>query len=1803
MSNESTPQSPLRLFYFHNELPPDDLQFLLRQLYNQSKDNGHPYLARFLNEAVKAVRKEVSKLPLNLRSLVGPFESIHALAEQESLRRGVLCGSIDGVILFVLQLGIFIGNCETHSPNQVKYRELDSTILLGLGIGLLVATTLSLSPTLGDVPSVGAEVVCIIFRLGVLVADTSQNLEPLDEDGKFDSWAHFMRDVRPKDVQRELDELHSYQARTNISEMQCPEATKVFISAKSKSSVTLSGPPSRLNELKRVSEFFQNRKAVPLPVFGGLCHAGHVYTDKDAIQVVASPVLGNCHPWVPVLATGNGIPFPAENGAELLQQVILEILARQIVWEEVIKSVVEYSRASKSYRPVAICAIRGSLPLNELKDALDARETAPATQISDLAVWIDHPTSGGSNPGLAQQSKIAIVGMSCRMAGGATNTERFWDVLEKGLDVHRRIPEDRFDAESHYDPEGKWVNASHTPYGCFIEEPGLFDAPFFNMSPREAEQTDPMQRLALVTAYEALERAGFVADRTPSSNKTRVGTWFGQASDDYREVNTAQEISTYFIPGGCRAFGPGRINYFFKFSGPSYSCDTACSSSLAAIQNACTALWNAEVDTVVAGGMNILSNSDAFAGLSQGHFLTKTPNACKTWDVDADGYCRGDGVASIVMKRLEDAEADNDNILGIIVGAGTNHSADAVSITHPHAGSQAFLYRKVLDRAGVDPFDVSYIEAHGTGTQAGDIQELTSITDVFAPLTARRRSSNQPLAIGAVKSNFGHSEAAAGVTSLLKVLLMFQKHVIPPHVGIKTSLNPKLPRHLDKRNLHIPFKATPWPRNSDKKRIAMVNSFSAAGGNTSLVVEEAPDRPLPQADPRPSHAVAVSAKSKVSLKGNLERLLTYLDENPSVSLANLSYTTTARRHHYNHRLTFNVSDVSMLREQIAHSLKSIERHRPVPNTLPPSVAFTFTGQGGAYKSSNLELFHHSPLFRLHIFQLDRIVQGLGFPSFIPSINGSSHREYDHGTIITQVALTCVEIALAKYWESLGVKPDLVMGHSLGEYAALCVAGVLSASDAIYLVGTRARLLEQRCSKGTHGMLAVRSSVADIKGTIGHLSYEIACINSPDATVLTAEVIDLEVVESALKEAGYACTRLEVAFAFHSTQTDPILEDYERLAKSNVTFRTPKIPVISPLLARVVCDGKTVNARYLARATRETCNYLSAISDALSVSIIDKETVWIEIGPHPVTAAFVKTVVDPSSCAVPSLRRGENNWTTLAQSLGALHCVGVGVNWNEFHRPFEEHLRLLDLPTYCWTNKNHWIQYNGNWALTKGNCFYDSKKNTRASAASVSSFQTSLVHRIIAEEFSGMFGTVTMESDLMSSDFLTAARGHSMNGCAVVTSSIHADIAYTLGEYVTKNLGTPLKSQDLNIASLKVSHGLVARADTSKPQLIRVIARTTSLSDGISVEWYNVDDDGSTSPNAFATAALACGTSSDFLASWVPLTHLIESRIDALDCMSRQGIASQFSGKMAYTLFASSLVDYADKYRGMQSVVISSFEGFAKIRLSTEQEGVWTVPPHFIDSVAHLAGFIMNVSDAHDTVNNFCVTPGWNSMRLAKPLEPGSELQSYVKMIPSKDDDSVFFGDIYVLQNGEIVGMVGGIQFRRYPRILLSRFFSPSDSYRQAQLSLKHRASIGTYPIPVQLGVAGTTPRTADQEQSNEEYCETPPTSGHPDMAIFSSTTGQPTPSESPGSSKRIIQGSEPESMTTKATGLIATETGIAPSELIDDARFSDIGIDSLMSLVIAEKFRTELGIAVNSGLFLEYPTMGALRSWLLEYYS
>lgn len=546
---------------------------------------------------------------------------------------------------------------------------------------------------------------------------------------------------------------------------QClPITSQPFVSASSDSGVTISGPPSVLLHMRK-GPYLDGLETVPLPIKTPY-HAPHLFSDNDVDSILSTTA---AEQWatrftvMPVISGANGDFVWTDDFQSLIRSAVEDILKKPLRWEKI----------SQRLRVIAASARGMSVMVHQIGVTADGTiRTALNQGGCDTPIFLDQhrfwsqsnsfrplslksQTTANipSNQDLHRRpdkSKIAIVGSSGRFPG-AEDLPSFWHLLYEGRDVHKVVPPLRWDATTHVDSTGKRKNTSATPFGCWLDHPELFDAKFFNISPREAPQVDPAQRIALLTAYEAVEQAGIVPGATPSTQKDRVGVFYGVTSNDWMETNSAQNIDTYLIPGGNRAFIPGRINYFFNFSGPSYSVDTACSSSLASIHVACNALWRGEIDMAVAGGTNVLTNPDFTAGLDRGHFLSRTGN-CKTFDDNADGYCRGEGVATLILKRLDDAVADGDPIQAVISAACTNHSAEAESITRPLVAAQKDIFRKILSSAGVDPYDIGYVEMHGTGTQAGDGAEMQSVLQTFAPDDARKkRNDEQNLYIGSAK--------------------------------------------------------------------------------------------------------------------------------------------------------------------------------------------------------------------------------------------------------------------------------------------------------------------------------------------------------------------------------------------------------------------------------------------------------------------------------------------------------------------------------------------------------------------------------------------------------------------------------------------------------------------------------------------------------------------------------------------------------------------------------------------------------------------------------------------------------------------------------------------------------------------------------------------------------------------------------------------------------------------------------------------------------------------------------------------
>lgn len=1169
---------------------------------------------------------------------------------------------------------------------------------------------------------------------------------------------------------------------------------------------------------------------------------------------------------------------------------------------------------------------------------------------------------------------------------------------------------------------------------------------------------------------------------------------------------------------------------------------------MAAIQLACTSLWAEECDTAVAGGLNVMTNSDIFAGLSRGQFLSKTGN-CQTFDNDADGYCRGDGVGTLILKRLVDAEADNDRILGVILDTATNHSANAVSITHPHAPTQEVLFKAVMDNSGVDPHDVNYVEMHGTGTQAGDGCEMRSVTNVFAPVS-RRGTRQKSLHLGSVKANIGHGEASSGVTALIKCLLMLQKSRIPPHCGIKKTINQSFPQDLNSRNVHIAFKSTPLLSPDGSPRKIFVNNFSAAGGNTAMLLEEAPSRFIPRNDPRSDSVIAVSAKSKSSLRANIRRLIQYIDEHDSVQLADLSYTTTARRIHHNHRIAFSCNSIATAREILASKLDdSID---PVLR-VKPNVAFVFTGQGSHYRFLAKQLYENSTQFRSDLLSFDNIGYNQGFPSFLPLLLEDSELK-DASPMVLQLGLCCIQMALARLWASWGIEPDIILGHSLGEYAALNAAGVISASETIFLVGERARLLQDKCCVGSHAMLAAKSCAESVKEAVAEIpGVEIACINAPQDTVLGGPVAEIDKAADELRVKGIKCTKLNVQFAFHSNQVSPILTQFQKLA-SSVVFHKPNVPVISPLLSGVLSESDEIDEEYLRNHARGVVNFYGALESAQQLGLIDDKTVWLELGPHPVCSSFIKSGLGQSTKIVSSLHKSMVPYKSISESLAILHNSGFAINWNDYHRDFLDCLHVLDLPAYSFDNKNYWIDYVGNWNLHKG------QTNGLAILPGVvtPSLSTTTVQKVISEVIGQDKATMVVESDVSRPDLLAAISGHQVNGTALCPSSIYADMALTVGNYLYKVLRPETPTVAMNVCNMEVSKPFIANTSGDGGQVLRLTTKLDVVSGRADLLFSSGKGNAEVE---HAKCHVEFGSGSAWLAEWQRNAYLITGRINSLRKEAALGNAHTMLRGMAYKLFGA-LVDYDSKYRGMKEVILDSpqLEATSQVVFqTTEADGTFFCSPYWIDSVAHLAGFVVNANDALDSGKQVYISHGWESLRFAEPLSAMKTYRSYVKMQPA--DGNIVQGDVYVFDQDRIIGMVGALKFQCIPRQLLNTFLPPKGSSAMPKTTLsrsppvsKLTSSISCKPtkkVPVQIAVESTL---------------------KPSIIV-------------------------------RALGIIATEIGIQVNELTDSTEFASMGVDSLLSLTIAGRFREELEIEIQSSLFVDYPSVSTMKQYLTRFNS
>lgn len=912
---------------------------------------------------------------------------------------------------------------------------------------------------------------------------------------------------------------------------------------------------------------------------------------------------------------------------------------------------------------------------------------------------------------------LAVIGMGCRFPS-ATTPLAFWQNLVAGHDAITEVPPDRWDAAALYSPTPT-PGKMNTRWGGFLEQIDHFDAAFFGISGREAPAMDPQQRVLLEVAWEAIEDAGIDPRRLAGSP---TGVFIGISSNDYRRLQqgTPHEVNPYAGVGNALSIAANRISYVLDLRGPSLAIDTACSSALVALHHACQSLRRGECDQALVGGVNLILDPAVTVAFSQAGMMA-ADGRCKAFDARADGYVRSEGAGVILLKRVSDALRDGDAIWAVLAGSAINQDGRSNGLTAPNGLAQQAVIRQALHNARVAPAQIGYVETHGTGTALGDPIEVNALKAVLLA----ERPADQPCWLGTVKANIGHLEAAAGMAGLLKAILCLHQEVISRQIHLQTC-NPHI--HLTATPLAIPLANQPWPRCTTA-RFAGVSSFGFGGANAHVVLTEAPSAEQPPASAGPTHHIfTLSAKSQEALRALAQQYAMLLAAQPTLPLAALCSTVNRGRAHFAQRLALVVRTTAEV--QTALTAFAAGQSAPAVITGPavpqrPRIAFLFTGQGAQLHNAGRQLYATCPSFRHTIDQCDELLRPYLAESLITllysdaeaegletgrletgdwgtppskSVRLSAHAEVQNpkskiqDTLYAQPLLFALEYALAQRWIEWGIQPDFVLGHSVGELVAACVAGAFSLEEGLWLAAMRGRLMGSLPADGA--MAAVFADVATVTPSLQPMQSQasaeaqplvaIAAINGATQTVLAGERNVLRTLLDELAAQGIESRLLPVAYAFHSPLMDPILGALEQTA-GNLDYQPLQLPLVSTYTGAVLPVGHRLSAAHWRQHARETVRFTEGLDQLVAHGC----QLFIEIGPQPLLSTLGQAYCQaPATHWLPSLTPPHDDWASLYHTLAQAYSQGATVAWPALYAD-TAHPRLR-LPTYPFQRQRYWF---------------------------------------------------------------------------------------------------------------------------------------------------------------------------------------------------------------------------------------------------------------------------------------------------------------------------------------------------------------------------------------------------------------------------------------------------------------------------------------------------------------------------------
>lgn len=884
---------------------------------------------------------------------------------------------------------------------------------------------------------------------------------------------------------------------------------------------------------------------------------------------------------------------------------------------------------------------------------------------------------------------VAVIGMSCRLPGGIDSPEQLWDALLKGDDFVTEIPLGRWDSDEYYDPEPGVPGRSVSKWGAFLDDASAFDHDFFGITEREATAIDPQHRVLLETAWEAVEHAGLNPAAIAGS---KTGVFMGLTHNDYAYLaaDTRALEGPYGFTGTSFSLASGRISYALSVHGPAVTVDTACSSGLSAIHLACRSLADGESDLALAGGVSVLLEPRKAAGGSAAGMLSPT-GKCHAFDVEADGFVSAEGCAVIMLKRLDEAVADGDRIMAVIRGTASNQDGRTVNIATPSSDAQVAVYESALAVAGVDPDTVGLVEAHGTGTPVGDPLEFSSVAKVYG--------KNGPCALGSVKTNFGHTQSAAGALGVMKAVLALQHGVVPRNLHFT-----QLPDDLAKieTGLFIPESNTAWP--TDGPRRATVSAYGLSGTNVHAVVEQAPEPQESQAT-RPAaegpQMFPLSSTSADELRRTAGRMAEWLAQSgdgngrgPAIDLSDLAYTLTRRRGHRPVRTSVIAGSRDELITEMQAVAESDTPYQPAVGQDDRGPVWVFSGQGSQWAGMGAELLTREPVFAATVAELEPLIAR---ESNFSVTEAMSAPETVTGIDRVQPTVFAVQVALAATMKSYGVTPGAVIGHSMGEVAASVVAGALTLDDAVKVICRRSKLMARIAGSGAMASVELPASqVISELAARGVTDVSLAVVASPQSTVIGGATQSVRDLVAAWEQRDVMAREIAVDVASHSPQVDPILDDLAD-ALTDLEPSEPEIPYYSATLydPRDMAD---YDADYWVDNLRHAVRFAAAVQAALE----DGHRVFAELSPHPLlTHAVEQTArsLDVPSAVLAGMRRGQELPNGLLTFLADLHSVGAAVDFSACYPAG----RLIDVPLPTWTHTSLLLDRDSMDAPSRGAC--------------------------------------------------------------------------------------------------------------------------------------------------------------------------------------------------------------------------------------------------------------------------------------------------------------------------------------------------------------------------------------------------------------------------------------------------------------------------------------------------------------------